>query len=183
MKYALALVLSIVLIQAAAAGETLAFANGKVSFVLPDGFTRMSAELAAVKYPRGAKPEHMFSDATTRVSSAAGFTPAGNLTATDLPELRDYLAKTMEASIPGIKWLVKDFKELGGAKWIYFEVQSEAVDTQIRNMMLFTAVDCGMVSVNFNSTLSDYAAHAAALARSRDSLKVASDSACATAAR
>jgi hypothetical protein len=35
-----------------------------------------------------------------------------------------------------------------------------------------------MVSVNFNSTIEEYAAYAEALARSRDSIKVAADSDC-----
>jgi hypothetical protein len=59
-------------------------------------------------------------------------------------------------------------------------VQVKATDVDVRNTMLFTAIDCGMVTINFNSSFDEYASHAAALELSRNSIKVTGDITCDT---
>jgi hypothetical protein len=100
MRFFVLCLLLVMVNQTASANERLAFVNGKVSIEMPDGFKRMSPEMAAAKYPRGVVPEHIFSDSTTNVSVAAGFTPQSNLSAKDLPQLKDYLQKTFDNSMP-----------------------------------------------------------------------------------
>jgi hypothetical protein len=44
---------------------------------------------------------------------------------------------------------------MAGREWIYFEMTSNAVDTDIYNMMLVTAYKNEMLAFNFNSTVDE----------------------------
>lgn len=154
------------------AQESVAFANEKVSFVVPKGFTRTTKEMVDKKYPRGNAPEHVFSNARTTVSIAAGYTPNANLTVEQLPQFKDFMEQTFERNTPGLRWIARGFKEINGNKWIRLEFQSNAVDTEIRNIILMTALDNGLVMFNFNSTVGDYGAHQALLEQSQESVQI-----------
>ena len=133
----------------------------------------MTDEMVAKKYPRGNAPEYVFSNERTTVSIAAGYTPAANLTAEQLPQLKEYMEQTFERNTPGLRWIARGVKEINGSRWVRLEFQSNAVDTEIRNIILMTPLDDGLVMFNFNSTVGDYEAHEALLERSQESVRIA----------
>src|SRR5215207_6078775 len=154
------------------AQERVAFANQKVSFVVPKGFTRTTKEMVDKKYPRGNAPQHVFSNERTTVSIAAGYTPNANLTGEQLPQFKEYMEQTVERNTPGLRWIARGFTEINGTRWIRLEFQSNAVDTEIRNVMLMTPLDNGLVLFNFNSTVGAYEAHKALLEQSQESVQI-----------
>ena len=170
MKYMVALIVFLLLIGLAQAQEKVIFANKKVSFVLPKAFSRMTEDMVAKKYPRGNAPEYVFSNESTTVSIAASYTPNANLTLERLPQFKEFMEKTLERNTPGIEWITRGFKEVNGRRWIFLEFQSNAIDTEIRNMILMTALDNGLVMFNFNSTVGDYESHKAVLDQSQSSI-------------
>jgi hypothetical protein len=160
------------LAPAAHAQERIAFANDKVSLAAPQGFARMSREMIDKKFPRGNAPEHVFSNAATTVSVAGGYTPNANLTRERLPEFKTYMEGTLERTVPGLKWIARDIVDIAGQPWIRLEFRSNAIDTEIHNIMLMTDLDGGMAGVNFNSTVGEYEVYRARLAASEASIRV-----------
>jgi len=154
------------------AQERVMFANQKVSFVVPKGFTRTTKEMVDKKYPRGNAPEYVFSNERTTVSIAAGYTPNANLTVEQLPQFKEYMEQTFERNTPDLRWIARGFEEINGSRWIRLEFQSNAVDTEIRNIVLMTALDNGLVMFNFNSTVGDYESHKALLEQSQESVQI-----------
>jgi hypothetical protein len=139
---------------------------------MPEGFERMSKELVDVKYPRGNAPEHVYSNGRTTVSIAAGYTPNANLTLERLAEFKTFMETTLERNTPGLQWIARGTIDIAGQPWIRLEFQSNAIDTEIRNVMLMTALDGGMVAVNFNSTVGEYEAYRARLETSQASIAI-----------
>jgi hypothetical protein len=172
MRLSAVLLASLVLISSAHAQEKVVFANDKVSFVLPVGFSRMPQEIVDKKYPRGSTPEYVFSNEKTTVSIAAGYTPNSNLTFEQLPQFKEFMEKTFERNVPGLQWITRGFKEINEIQWIHLEFQSHAIDTEIRNIILMTALDNGLVMFNFNSTVGDYEFYKAALEQSQQTIAV-----------
>jgi hypothetical protein len=82
------------------------------------------------------------------------------------------MEQTFERNTPGLRWIARGFKEINGNKWIRLEFQSNAVDTEIRNIVLMTALENGLVMFNFNSTVGDYGAHQALLEQSQESVQI-----------
>jgi hypothetical protein len=172
MRLAAIFLACLVLISSAQAQEKVVFADEKVSFVLPVGFARMTEEMVDKKYPRGNAPQHVFANERTTVSIATGFTPNSNLTVEQLPQFKEFMEKTLERNVPGLQWIDRGLKEINGIKWVHFEFQSNAIDTEIRNTMLMTALDNGLVMFNFNSTVGEYELYKAALEQSQRSITI-----------
>jgi hypothetical protein len=172
MKYMAGFIVICVLTGSVQAQETVVFAHEKVSFVLPKAFRRMTKEMVEKKYPRGDAPEYVFSNEATTVSIAAGYTPNANLTIEQLPQFKEFMEKNFERLIAGVEWVARGFKEINGNKWIYLEFQSNAVDTEVRNIILMTALDNGLVMFNFNATVGDYPSYKELLEQSQGSIEI-----------
>ncbi|NIP94170.1 MAG: hypothetical protein GWO24_12230 [Akkermansiaceae bacterium] len=61
---------------------------------------------------------------------------------------------------------------LAGRKWIYFEMTSTAVDTNIHNMTLMTGFEGQMLVFNFNSTREAFPRVEKALRKSMNSITI-----------
>lgn len=66
----------------------------------------------------------------------------------------------------------RELKEINGVRWVALAFQSNAVDTEIINNVLMTALDNGLVTFNFNSTVGEHRSHASMLEESRQSIRV-----------
>jgi hypothetical protein len=81
----------------------------------PDPLTSgllLTKEMVEKKYPRGDAPEYVFSNETTTVSIAAGYTPNANLTIEQLPQFKEFMEKNFERLIAGVEWITRGFKEI-----------------------------------------------------------------------
>lgn len=147
-------------------------AGKRVSFVPPPGFTAMTPEEIAFKFPRGAnQPQHVYANKRRTVSVAITFSQA-QISPEQLPELKNFLPKFLELAVPGIKWITQDFTVINKVRWIQLEFISKAIDTNIHNDAYFTSFDGKMLGFNFNSTVEQYDALSAELRKSRDSITI-----------
>lgn len=145
-------------------------AGRRVSFVPPPGFTAMTPEEIALKFPRGTnQPQHVYANKRRTVSVAITFSQA-QVSPEQLPELKNFLPKFLELAVPDIKWITQDFTVINKLRWIKLELISRAIDTNIHNDAYFTSFDGKMLGFNFNSTVEQYDAAKAELRKSRDSI-------------
>lgn len=148
-------------------------AEKRVSFVPPAGFTPMTAEEIAIKFPKrgGNPPQHVYANERRSVSVAITFSPA-QISPEQLPELKNFLPKFLELAIPEIKWITQDFAVINNIRWIQLEFISRAIDTKIHNDTYFTSFDGKMLGFNFNSTVEQYDTVSDQLRKSRDSITI-----------
>lgn len=138
------------------ADEKIYFANNKVSFIIPKDFKIMSKENIKKKYSRGTAPEFVYSNEQTTSTIAYGYTPNADLNLDNLFEFQKFIENTYNRMIPGIKWIKKEIIEINHYKWIFFEIESNAIDTEIHNIILMSAIDNGLISFNFNSVINEF---------------------------
>ena len=145
-------------------------AEKRVSFVPPAGFTAMTPEEIALKFPSGAnQPQYVYANQRRTVSVAITFSQA-RISPDQLPELKNFLPKFLEQVRPGIKWITQDFTVINKVRWIQLDFISRAIDTNIHNDTYITSFDGKMLGFNFNSTVEQYDAAKAELRKSRDSV-------------
>ena len=152
-------------------GETIALFEGRLSFALPDGFAVMSPEIAKVKYPNANRPRYIYANKKTTTSIAVN-TMEAKLTDAQLPEFRDFMEKTMTRMIPGCTVLERDVITLNGQRWARLEFMSNAIDTDIHNVLLIAALDGQPVMFNFNSTKEEFPLIENTLTKSMNSIRI-----------
>jgi hypothetical protein len=142
--------------QSFASEQTNLF-GGNVTFDLPDDFSVMSEEIAKIKYPMEShRPKYIYSNDRTTTSIAINFTENSQLQPNQFQEFKAYMEETLTRMIPGIKWIKRDYVEINGKKWIYLELMSAAIDTDIHNVMLMTSFNNKPLMFNFNSTKEEF---------------------------
>lgn len=153
--------------------ERVYLAERRVSFVPPAGFTAMTSEEIAIKFPNrgGVPPQHVYANERRTVAVAITFSSA-QVSPEQLPELKNFLPKFLERAIPQIKWVAQDFVAIDNERWIHLEFISRAIDTDIHNDTYFTSFGGKMLGFNFNSTTEQYNAASAELRKSRDSIEI-----------
>lgn len=138
-----------------------------VTFEAPDGFEPLSQEYIDLKWPNKNAPRFVIGNERATTTIAYDVKPQ-DLTGTDLDELRATLEQSLGRLIPGIQWKENAVIEQGGANWVYLEMTSSAIDTDIYNIMMLGGIGQKMVIFNFNSTREDFPQYEKAL---RESLK------------
>lgn len=178
MKGTLQLVVAICIMLAATASlaqadtNRTAVLNGKASLILPKGFEPMDAETIGVKFPRGNPPKEVFSNERGKTSIAITVSEGARLPPEQLPEFRKYIESVMERMIPGLKWISREYTELAGRKWARLELMSNAIDTDIHNIILITSFEGMPLMFNFNSIKEEFAALSVELDKSIKSIKI-----------
>ncbi len=148
--------------------------KGKLSFVPPAGFTPMTEEEIAIKFPRGNKPTHVYANKPGNVSIAITFSQA-NLKPEQLPQFKEFMESFLEKVFPEIKWIQRQLVDINKSRWVNLEMTSKAIDTTIHNDMYFTSFEGKMLGFNFNSTKAMYPSVGKALKKSKDSIEIKSN--------
>lgn len=154
------------------AGGRIAFADGRISFVPPVGFTELDAEWLAAKFPHPNPPRRAVGN-PRRTTTIAYDQMDGSAPSEDLEALR----KAMLASfspLPKLRWVASDVRTVGGHRWAYLEFTSAAADQDIHNIVLLTVSAGRLVLFNFNSTTREFATVEAELRASMASIRVKS---------
>ena len=163
----------IMLANLSIAGEKVNLFDGNVSLVLPEGFSVMPEELAKVKYPiESHRPKHIYSNKRTTTSIAITLSEHSQLQPHQLPEFKAFMEETLSRMIPGLKWIKRDYAVINGKKWARFELMSNAIDTDIHNIMLMTSFNGKPLMFNFNSTKGEFPKVVKDLQESIDSIRV-----------
>lgn len=151
--------------------KTISLEDGAIAFEAPDGFEPVPDEILAAKYPSSRAPRYVIGN------EGAGTTIAYDFKGKAFPdeqidEVRGYLTDTFERVIPGAEWIENKVIDHGGKKWIYFELTSNAIDTDIYNIMLFTGYLGQTLMFNFNSTRKQFETYEDELRQSMASIKL-----------
>jgi hypothetical protein len=123
--------------------------EGVVSLDIPQGFSRMSDEVAKQKYPMEKRAKSIFTNSEGNVDILV------NYTQNKVPDnqedlLRQALSNNMKKMHPTAKWHSNEIVEINGHKYALLELTTTAMDTDIHNVMLATTVNGRVLLISFN---------------------------------
>ena len=157
--------------QPVAASQRVALGDGRVSFIPPAGFKKLTKEEIAKKFFRGNPPQYVFANETLTTSVAVTFSSA-KVSPEQLPEYKEAMEAMLPRLVPGLQWLAREIVELSGRKWFHLEMTSHAIDTDIHNHLYSTSHDGKALIFGFNSTVKEYPMMKEALAKSVESIRL-----------
>ena len=158
-------------IQDPADADLIKVGDSEVTFAAPEGFKQLSKEHIAKKWPTDRAPVYVVGTPTGSTTVAYDFKPH-QVPQEALPEVQKSFTQLFGRMIPGIDWKKNEIVEHAGQKWLLMEMTSNAVDTDIYNIMMLTGFDDKMLIFNFNSTKEDFPTYEAALRKSLKSIKL-----------
>lgn len=135
--------------------EQFTITGSGVSFDAPAGFTRLSQDEIDLKYQAKLAPAFVVGNERRTTTIAYDLRPQ-ELSPDHLNQDKQAFEKIFERSIPGLIWKDRKIITLQNQRWIYFEMTSQAIDSDIHNIMLITPHKGKMLLFNFNSTVDDY---------------------------
>ncbi len=145
--------------------EPIKVADTDVTFEAPEGFKPLSKELIAAKWPTNRAPAYAVGTPSGSTTVAYDIKPH-SVPQEALPDVQKSFTELFERIIPGIEWKKNEIIEHSGQKWLLMEITSNAVDTNIYNIMLITGFEGKMLAFNFNSTKEDFPRYEAQLRKS-----------------
>jgi|TARA_R110000868_G_scaffold317817_2_gene578633 hypothetical protein len=154
-----------------AKAENFSFDKGKITFDAPDDFAALSPEIISIKYPSTHRPKFVIGNDSAKTTIAYDI-KQHNISKTPIDAVRQKLTEGLERSIPGLEWKKNTVLTFKGREWIYFEMTSNAIDTGIYNIMLFTPYGKKMLAFNFNSTIDEIEQYKPVFYKSIESIAV-----------
>lgn len=142
-----------------------------VSFDPPAGFELLSDEVMDIKYNKGQRPETAYGNSTAATSIAFDLRDIPILSS-QLDGLREVFVRDLGRIIPGVQWIRHETVEMSGHRWVYLEMTSSAIDTDIHNIMLLTSYRGKLLLFNFNSTREEFPRYEQQLRQSIASISV-----------
>lgn len=136
--------LTIMLLSTLASANPVRIGNTGITFEPPPGFTALSQEVIDRKWPSGRKPHYAVSNNSATTTVAYDLKPHTR-PQDKLPEAQKSFTKLFDRLIPGIVWKRNAVVERAGQKWILMELTSNAIDTDVHNIVLVTGVTSGAV--------------------------------------
>ncbi|WP_010323146.1 hypothetical protein [Marinobacterium stanieri] len=146
-------------------------ADTGITFEAPDDFGPLSQEILDFKWPQSRAPRWVVGNETGSTTIAYDLKPH-DISGAPMEALMGDFAATFERVVPGVEWKKQEVIHLSGRDWIYFEVTSNAIDTDIYNIMLVTSYGKEMLLFNFNSTKEDFPQYEKALRNSVNTIKI-----------
>lgn len=129
--------------------------DSAVSFQAPEGFTELTQSEIRAKWLRGSPPS--FAIGNSRRSTTIAYSIKNhNVPESGLEEGLRSFEQVFDRLIPGIDWKKKEITVINGKRWIYLEMTSSAIDTDIHNILLCAPHEGRFVMLNFNSTKEEF---------------------------
>ena len=152
-------------------GEEVNVAGTDITFVSPKGFKTLSKELIDIKWPNKNGPKWVVGN--ERGTTTIAYDLKNNdISGYAMKELIPTFDQMMSRVIPGIVWKEKKVIEQSNQEWVYLEMTSSAIDTDIYNMMLLTSYKNQMLIFNFNSTKGEIDKYRSQLGKSINSISL-----------
>ena len=151
--------------------EEVAIPGTSVTFDAPEGFTTLTAQEIAGKFPANRAPKFVVGNKRRTTTIAYDLKPH-KISADELEEFKGTLEQLFKQLIPGLAWKDKKMIELAGQEWIFLEMTSTAVDTDIHNIMLATPHKGALLIFNFNSTKEEFPEVEKSLRKSLKSISI-----------
>ena len=170
MKYLLSIIILIILPSVSLAKE-ISLPETGITFIAPDEFKPLPQKIIDIKWPSKRAPKWVIGNKDATTTIAYDLKP-NDISQAPLPALIGSFENVFNRVVPGIKWKKKEIIKLSGQQWIYLEMTSNAIDTDIHNIMLVTSYKKRMLVFNFNSTKQDFAKYEAILRKSIETIKL-----------
>lgn len=145
--------------------------GGNIVFEAPEEFKPIPQEIIDMKFPSSRAPKYVIWNQSVSTTIAYDFKPH-NIPQDMIGEAKATFTQMFSRIIPGIKWIDNRIISLSGRKWGYMEMVSNAVDTDIHNIMIFTGYKEHMLMFNFNSTKEEFPKYEEALRNSLNSISL-----------
>ena len=145
-------------------------AGGAVQMALPQGFTELTAQEIALKFPRGNAPRAVWGNEQRTVTVAVTDSRAA-MQPSQLAEGKAAMEQMLPRMIPNLQWVARELFKGRDRQWVRLEMTSTAIDTDIHNTMYLTSRRGRMWGVNFNATRETYAGYRKAFERSFQSIR------------
>lgn len=152
--------------------EAVQVADSKASFEPPPGFGPVPQAIIDAKWPSKRAPRFVVGNERATTTVAYDLKP-NTVPQDKLPEVQKAFTGLIERVVPGLRWVRNEIIEQAGQRWLYLELTSTAVDTDIHNMMLITGLGDQMLVFNFNSTKEEFPKLEIALRASMRSIAIA----------
>lgn len=152
-------------------GKQISLEDGRIVFDVPDSFRPLPKEILEIKFPSAQRPQYAVGNenaATTIVYDIKNspFPPE------QIHEIKEALTQAFDRAVPGIAWIGNKIVQLSDKDWIYLEFESNAIDTDIHNIILATDYEDKMLIFNFNSTTKEFKQYEPQFRASIDSIIV-----------
>ena len=150
---------------------TITIPGSSVSFEVPDEFTPLSKDEIDKKWLRARPPS--FAVGNERRTTTIAYDVRNQSVPEDQLEAGlQVFERLFDRLIAGIVWKKKEIAVIGGRRWIYLEMTSNAIDTDIYNILLCTPYEGKLVLFNFNSTKEDFPKYEESLRKSLGTVSV-----------
>ncbi len=155
----------------ASMAQAISISDSGISFAAPDEFQPVAQEIIDLKWPQKNAPKWVVGNKSASTTIAYDLKP-NNISTVPLSAVMNHFKKTFDRVIPGIEWKKREIIELSGKKWLFLEMTSNAIDTDIYNIMLITSYGKKMLIFNFNSTKEDFSKYETVLRESIKSIQL-----------
>jgi hypothetical protein len=131
--------------------EAKSVMNGKLSVLLPSGFTLMGLEMLKAKYPiEGHRPTEVYTNEEGTINIAFNHTQ-NKCSINELANYKQVFERQFNQ--PGIEFLKSELKQINGIDFIVMEFITPAVDSRIYNLMFTTSLENRLMMGTFNCTI------------------------------
>lgn len=151
--------------------DEVQIADTGITFEAPEGFEVLGDEVIAAKWPSSQKPKWVVGNEGATTTIAYDLKP-NDISAAPMDALLEQFEGLFERMVPGVEWIETDVIELDDREWVFLEFTSNAVDTDIHNIMLATSHGKEMLVFNFNSTKEEFDQYSEELRTSVQSIDI-----------
>ncbi len=149
--------------------KTVTVEGTTVTFESPAEFVPLSEEIIAYKWPSSHAPHYAIGNETASTTIAYDYKT--DVAGAGLSDLKEHFTYSFNSANPGIEWIENEIITLDGQEWLMFEMASNAIDTDIHNILLATILDNKLLIFNFNSVEEDFKKYESALRESIASIR------------
>lgn len=142
-----------------------------ITFDGPADFIELSDEMISRKWPTNQAPQWAVGTENGTTTIAYDLKPH-DISNAPFDQLLGQFEDLFDRMIPGIEWIESEVITIEGKEWIFMEMTSNAVDTDIHNIMLATSYESEMLVFNFNSTVEEFSKYEAELRESIETIRL-----------
>lgn len=149
--------------------------DGKMTIRMPKLFSKMSTELAALKYPSDRRPNLIYTDESSSINLGFNLTPH-RLKEEGVAAFQENMIDILEQAQPSADWLDTDVLKIDEKTVGFLEIITPAIDGDIFNLMFFASIEGIALIGTFNCMEEDLETWRPIARAMMESLRFASNS-------
>jgi hypothetical protein len=123
----------------------------RVKIRLPETFTVMSPEIAALKYPSERRPNLIYTNESTSINIAFNHTQSP-LHDTDMDAFKKSMVQILTKTQPLARWIEEGVRNVNGKNIGFCDFLAPTFDVNIYNLLFFTELEGRALLCTFNCT-------------------------------